>query len=105
MRPDLCCALTHAEKPKVPRPSARLEHIGADALAVVADSHPQRGFGIGYFGFDVMGARMPERIAERLACDEQHLFAPDRVQIPMDSLDARAKLCRVRQRGRFAFGR
>ncbi len=78
------------------RPSARVEHIGTDTSAVVADSHLQRGFGIGHFRFDVMGARMPERIAQRLACDEQHLFANDRMQIAMDSLDARAKLCRVR---------
>src|SRR5258708_11659036 len=105
MRTDLCCALTHPEKPKVSRPSTRVEHVGTDALAVVADSHLQGGVGIGHLRLDLLGARMPERITERLACDEQHLFAHDRVQIPMDSLDARPKQCRVRQRELFAFGR
>src|SRR5229473_1156031 len=59
MRTDFCCALTHPEKPKVSRPSARVEHLGTDALAVVADSDLQRGFGVGHFRFDVLGARMP----------------------------------------------
>src|SRR5262249_8388103 len=105
MRTELLRPLVHADEAEVPGALAGIEDGVADALPIVTDPDTQRRLAVGHFGFDVVRARMPECVAQRLATDQESFLADDRVQVAARALNAHSESCRVRIRKLLALGR
>src|SRR5215469_9666630 len=95
---QLLCAFSHPDETKVPRPPARLQHRRADASSIVAHSDVQGGIAIDYLDLDVLRTRVPERIAERFASDQEGLLPRDGVELSRNALDARLEFGRLMSR-------
>ncbi len=92
-------------RPKCPGRSAGVQHGRADSSSIVTDSEVKGGFAIGDFDFDIVRARVPERIAECLADDHQSLLTHYRMQVPGSALNAHLALDWVQLRQLFALRR
>src|ERR1700675_5012308 len=88
MSSELLRPFPHSDKAKVPGCPPSLQNGRADPSSIVTDSNVQGRFVIGHLSLDVLSARVPKRVAERLATDQESLFTHDRVQVPANSLDA-----------------
>ena len=105
LRTDLPGALAHAEQSEVAWPSSRIEYVGVDAAASVADSDIKQRIAVGDLSFNMLCGRVSEGIAERLARDMKDLVPRDRVQLAVCSFNTRAKLRGVCENELFALGR
>ena len=74
-------SLSHPDEAKVPGLSACIEHHGSDPMSIVANSDVQRAVAVSDFGFDLLGARVPECVRQCFAGDQESLLPHDRMQV------------------------
>ena len=62
------------------------QHLGVDALAVVAHAQAQAALVVAQLHFDLLRLRVPERVAQGLAGNAEDLVAHDRMQVARRAL-------------------
>ena len=78
---DAVGALAHARKPPM-TVAARAQHLLVDAASVVANEHAHLRRRVLDRHFDLLPARVPDRVHERLATDAIDLVADERMEGP-----------------------